>query len=400
MPRVVIAGGGIGGLALALRVAQRGGTAVVLERDPQFTELGAGIQLAPNAFRALEEMGVAGPVRERAVHIDELCFMDAVGGARVAALPLKGAYRERFGQPYAVVHRTDLYQPLLDACRAAAGVRLVPGRRVIDYDQDAAGVSVRLATGTSVRGDVLVGADGIRSMVRRRLVGDGPPKVSGHSIYRTLIPMERVPGHLRWTSVKLWAGPRLHVVHYPVAGGEFLNLAVTRDDGARHEVVGERVDAGLVRSVVEDMCPTVRSLVDLGTDWRTWVLCDRDPVSDWTDGRVALLGDAAHPMLQYAAQGAAMALEDAVVLGDLIKGDPADCAQRLQKYNALRRERAADAQWVSREMGRRLYHPRGEEARERDRMLSGLSVDDLFDKVAWLHGSTDFVEALPHGRTR
>lgn len=400
MPRVIVAGGGIGGLALALRVAQRGGTAAVLERDPEFTELGAGIQLAPNAFRALAELGVAGPVRARAVHIDELCFMDAVSGARVAALPLKGAYRERFGQPYAVVHRTDLYQPLLDACRAAEGVELVPGSRVTGYEQDADGAVALLASGGTVRGDALVGADGIRSAVRRRLVGDGSPTVSGHTIYRALVPMERVPEELRWTSVALWAGPGLHVVHYPVAGGAFLNLAVTRDDGARREVVGEPVGSALVRSVVAHMCPTVRRLADLGEGWRTWVLCDREPVGEWTDGRVALLGDAAHPMLQYAAQGAAMALEDAVVLGDQLGGDPADWVQRLQKYNALRRERTADAQWVSREMGRRLYHRAGDRARERNRMLGGLSTGEMFDKLGWLHGSTDFTDALHRGGTR
>lgn len=398
MPTVLIAGGGIGGLALALRVVQQGGMAVVFERDREFTELGAGIQLAPNAFRALAELSLAEPVRERAVHIDELCFMDAVSGERVATLPLKGAYRARFGHPYAVVHRTDLYKPLLEACRVTEGVRLVPGSRVSGYRQDAGGAIALLESGDMVRGDVLVGADGIRSTVRRQLVGDGPPRVSGHTIYRALVPMERVPEELRWTSVTLWAGPRLHVVHYPVAGGEFLNLAVTQDDGARSEVVGAPVDTGVVRSVVEGMSSTVRTLVDLGESWRTWVLCDRDPVDDWTDGRVTLLGDAAHPMLQYAAQGAAMALEDAVVLGDLLKGDTAGCAQRLRKYNTLRRDRTAHAQWVSREMGSRLYHPEGERARERNRMLGDLSVDDMFDAVSWLHGSEGFTDVLPRGR--
>ncbi|MFF7726042.1 3-hydroxybenzoate 6-monooxygenase [Streptomyces sp. NPDC008001] len=388
MANILIAGGGIGGLAAALSVARQGHRATVLERSDVFGEVGAGIQLGPNAFRALDGLGVGTAVRARAVLIDELQFMDGTTGERIARMPLTGAYRERFGNPYAVVHRGDLYQALLDACRAHPAVTLLGGQFVVRYEQDAAGVTVVTCTGRTFRGDVLVGADGIRSAVRRQLVGDGDPRVSGHTIYRSVIPMDQVPEELRWNSVTLWAGPKWHFVHYPIAGGKCLNLAATRDDAASEAVAGLPVPAEAVVGEFPELGHAARRLLELGRGWRAWVLCDRDPVADWTDGRVTLLGDAAHPMLQYAAQGACMALEDAVLLGELLRGAEPDepaLGRRLEKYNAGRCERTARTQLVAREMGKQLYHPAGDAARARNRMLCSLTTDELYDKVAWLH---------------
>ncbi|MEV4459905.1 3-hydroxybenzoate 6-monooxygenase [Microbispora sp. NPDC049633] len=390
MATVLVTGGGIGGLAAAVSIARRGHHVTVLERRDTFTELGAGIQLAPNAFHALDRLGVGEAVRALAVYVDELRFMDGTTGERVAAMPLGEAYRRRFGNPYAVVHRADLYQPLVDACRAHDRVELRPGSSVRSYEQDAASVTAILDSGERLRGDALIGADGIRSTVRGRLVGDGEPRVSGHTIYRSVVPMERVPENLRWHAVTLWAGPKWHFVHYPIGSGRYLNLAATRDDGAAEAVAGVPVETERVRTEFSGLAPTARRLLELGSDWKSWVLCDRDPVDRWVDGRVALLGDAAHPMLQYAAQGACMALEDAVLLGDLLDCPGDDFPQRLEKYNAERRQRTAKTQFVSREMGTRLYHPAGAQARARNAMLSSLSVDDLYDKVSWLHGATRF----------
>ncbi|MFD6887265.1 3-hydroxybenzoate 6-monooxygenase [Streptomyces sp. NPDC059957] len=393
MTDVLVAGGGIGGLATALSLAARGHRVTVLERRPGFAELGAGIQLGPNAFHALDRLGVGQAVRDRAVFIDELRFMDATSGESVARMPLTGAYRERFGNPYAVVHRGDLYQPLLDACRAADGVTLLAGHPVIRYEQTADEVTAITDTGQRFTGDVLIGADGIRSAIRRQLIGDGDPRVSGHTIYRSVIPMEKVPEELRWNSVTLWAGPKWHFVHYAIGGGEFLNLAATRDNGAREALVGLPVDRDHVLGEFPELGDAARRLLELGEEWKTWVLCDRDPVEGWTDRRVALMGDAAHPMLQYAAQGACMALEDAVVLGEVLdqgSRDGGDAARRLERYNEQRRERTAKTQLVAREMGTQLYHPAGEEATARNRMLAGYSAEDLYDTVAWLHGSRDF----------
>ncbi|MEU9500570.1 3-hydroxybenzoate 6-monooxygenase [Streptomyces sp. NPDC048196] len=390
MAKILIAGGGVGGLAAALATARHGHRVTVLERRDSFTELGAGIQLGPNAFHALDRLGVGDAVRRRAVFIDELRFMDGTTGRKVRSMPLTGAYRTRFGNPYAVVHRTCLYEPLLAACRATDGIELRTDSPVVRYAQDTGSVTAVLAGGERLTGDALIGADGIRSTVRGQLLGDGDPRVSGHTIYRSVIPMAKVPEDLRWNTVTLWAGPKWHFVHYPVGGGEFLNLAATRDDGATEAVAGLPADRDRVLAEFPDLGSTARRLLELGENWKSWVLCDRDPADRWTDGRVALLGDAAHPMLQYAAQGACQALEDAVVLGALLDGPAADVVQRLEKYHAVRHERTAKTQLVAREMGRQLYHPAGRAARERNARLAAMTVDDLYDTVQWLHGERDF----------
>ncbi|WP_149184547.1 3-hydroxybenzoate 6-monooxygenase [Streptomyces sp. TRM49041] len=391
MAKTIVAGGGIGGLAAALGIARQGRQVTVLERRDTFTELGAGIQLGPNAFHALDRLGVGAQVRARAVYIDELRFMDGTTGERVASMPLTEEYRQRFGNPYAVVQRVDVYEPLLDACRRHPRIELRNDAAVTRYEQTAGEVTAVLADGERVTGDALIGADGIRSAVRGQLVDDGDPRVSGHTIYRSVIPMEEVPEELRWNTVTLWAGPKWHFVHYPIGGGAYFNLAATRDDGAQVAVVGKPAARDHVLEEFPDLGETARRLLELGRDWKAWVLCDRDPVERWTDGRVALLGDAAHPMLQYAAQGACQALEDAVVIGELLAECGADeIVQRLEKYNAARRERTARTQLVAREMGRQLYHPAGDAARERNAMLGSLSAHDMYDKVAWLHGDCGF----------
>ncbi len=394
MAQIVVAGGGIGGLATALSLAGRGHRVTVLERSDTFAEIGAGIQLGPNAFHALGRLGVADGVRDRAVFIDELRFMDGTTDRKIAAMSLTDAYRERFGNPYAVVHRGDLYQPLLAGCQALENVELVAGASVARYEQDASAVTVHTTDGRTFTGAALIGADGIRSTVRAQMLGDGEPRVSGHTIYRSVIPIERVPEELRWNTVTLWAGPKWHFVHYIIGDGKYLNLAVTRDDGAREAVAGRPAERDHVLGRFPGLGSTARRLLELGEGWREWVLCDRDPVDDWTDGRVALTGDAAHPMLQYAAQGACQALEDAVVLGDLLgDGDGDDIVQRLEKFNAERRERTGRAQLVAREMGTQLYHPAGDAAAARNTMLSSLSQDELYDQVSWLHGEQEFVRS-------
>lgn len=390
---LLIAGGGIGGLATALGMARQGHRVTVLERRDRFTELGAGIQLGPNAFHALDELGVGEAVRERAVFIDELRLMDGLTDERINGMPLTGAYSERFGNPYAVVHRTDVYRPLFEACREAPGIQLLANCCVTGYQQDGRGVSALLSTGERLTADALIGADGIYSAVRGQLVGDGAPRVSGHTIYRSVIPMAQVPQELRSNVVTLWAGPGWHFVHYPISGGRDMNMAITRDDGARETLAGLPTPKEHVLRQFPRMGAAAGRLLELGDEWKCWVLCDRDPVDVWVDGRVALLGDAAHPMLQYAAQGACMALEDAVLIGRLLNCTTQDIPERMTWYNAARRARTAKAQRISREMGRTVYHPAGEAAEARNSMISALTETDLYDMVDWLHGARDFVRS-------
>ncbi|WP_031068363.1 3-hydroxybenzoate 6-monooxygenase [Streptomyces sp. NRRL WC-3742] len=387
MIHALVAGGGIGGLAAALALASAGHRVTVLERQDAFTEIGAGIQIAPNGFAALDRLGVGRAVRERAVLVEELRLMDAVTGQRLTAVPVGERYRRRFGNPYAVVHRADLHTPLLDACRSHERIRLLAGAELTAQSEDRHGrVTVTTADGRRYEGDLLVGADGIRSTVRARLLGDGPPRPNGHTIFRTLLPIDDVPVHLNSRTVTLWAGPGYHLVHYIVAGGASLNLAAVLDDGATEAVSGRPAERHTVLARFPGLAPTPRSLLELGRDWRRWVLCDRDPADRWTGGRITLLGDAAHPMLQYAAQGACQALEDAVTLGALLPGaTPADLPARLTRYEDSRRERTARIQLLSRRIGTDLYHPADAAARTRDELLRPLTEDRLHDQLAWLH---------------
>jgi len=389
MAKIVIVGGGIGGLAAALAVARQGHHVAVLERADRFGEIGAGIQLAPNGIHALERLGLGEKVRARAVNVDELRFMDGVTGEHVVSMPLTESYRDRFGNPYVVVHRAELHTLLLEACQASPGIDLRGGATAAGYEQDGVHASVVLTTGERVTGDAVVGADGINSALRRQLIADGDPRVSGITVYRAIIPMERVPAELRWNAVTWWAGPKCHFVHYPIAGGEYLNLAASSDDGVTAAFAGVPATKAHVRREFAVLGDTPRRLLELGTDWKSWVLVDREPVDVWTDARVTLLGDAAHPMLHYAAQGACMGLEDAVVLGDLLECGADELAARFVEYNAARRARTARIQRLARE-SIQLWHPAGERALARNRMLSSMSATDLHDYVAWMHGARQF----------
>ncbi|WP_406348958.1 FAD-dependent monooxygenase [Streptomyces sp. NBC_00144] len=394
--KTVVVGGGIGGLASALAVAGQGHQVLVLERADRFAEIGAGIQLAPNGLHALDRLGLGDAVRETAVRMEALRFMDGVTGEHVASMPLTGEYRRRFGNPYVVVHRAELHGLLLDACRRHDGVELRSGSGVVGYEQDAASATVVLDDGQRISGDGLIGADGIHSALRGQLVGDGPPVVSGLTVYRAVIEMTRVPEELRSPTVTWWAGPGCHFVHYPIAGGKYLNLAASRDDGATEAFAGVSVTRERVRREFTDLGEVPHRLLDLGEDWRSWVLVDREPVRDWTDGRVVLLGDAAHPMLHYAAQGACQALEDAVLLGGMLGARADELPARFEKYNAERRDRTAQIQLLARR-STQLWHPAGQAARDRNALLSSLSAAELHDQVAWMHGARSFdsADALP-----
>ena len=392
MADVLIAGGGIAGLATALGIARKGHHVTVLESRDNFGELGAGIQLAPNAFRALDHLGIGDEVRKGAVFIDELRLMDGITGQPITRMPLGEEFCHRFANPYAVVHRHDLYRPLLTACQERNSIVLRSGSTVQRYEQDGSGVTVILNSGERLRGVALVGADGLRSVVRRQVIDDGDPRVSGHTIYRAVIPVEHMPEEFRWNAAVLWAGPKSHIVHYPIGGWQYFNLAATCDNGATVPVAGLRVTDNQVRRNFEHMNEMPRRLIEYGQDWKAWVLCDRDPAPQWTDGRVVLLGDAAHPMLQYAAQGAAMALEDAVCLSEMVEVAEADFANVFDRFNAVRVARTSAVQMVSRRMGEEVYHPVGERALARNARLA-LTTEEIYDRVAWLYGANVTVSA-------
>ena len=237
---VIIAGGGIGGLAAALGLARKGVSCIVLERSAELGEIGAGIQIGPNAFHCFDYLGVGDEARARAVYIDSLRLMDGLSGEPIAAIPLDENFRERFRNPYAVVHRADLHGVLLDACRANDLLELRTCHAVDSYQQDAAAVRVFCKDREPLDGRALIGADGLRSTIRQQLVGDGEPRISGHTTYRSVIPTEQMPEDLRWNAATLWAGPKCHIVHYPLKGWQLFNLVVTYHNDVEEAVEAQR----------------------------------------------------------------------------------------------------------------------------------------------------------------
>lgn len=391
---IIIAGGGIGGLAAAIGLAQKGQRSLVLERAPELGEIGAGIQLGPNAFHAFDYLGVGDEARAMAVYVDNLRLMDAIDGTEITRIPLDEAFRTRFKNPYAVIHRGDLHGVFLRACTEHPLVELRTNSEVADYEQDGTTATAILASGERVTGRMLIGADGLWSNIRKRLVGDGAPRVSGHTTYRSVIPTEDMPEYLRWNAATLWAGPKCHIVHYPLKGWKLFNLVVTYHNDAPSPEAGVSVTHDEVKKGFEHVAPVARQIIDRGQDWKRWVLCDRDPVDNWVDGRVALLGDAAHPMLQYFAQGACMAMEDAVALAHHLDAQPDAPETALQSYQALRRLRTARVQLQSREIGQHVYHPGGAHAELRNAVMRAKTPENWYDIVDWLYGSTGLEGAV------
>ncbi len=385
---ILVAGGGIGGLATALGLARQGFRVQVLEKAAQLGEVGAGIQLGPNAFHAFDWLGVGDTARAMAIQVDRLRLMDALSAEEICHIDLGAEFRARFRNPYAVIHRGDLHGVFLRACREHPLVALRTSAEVARYEQDGPGVTAILADGQAVRGAALIGADGLWSNVRRQLVGDGRPRVSGHTTYRSVIPTERMPEDLRWNAATLWAGPKCHIVHYPLQGWKTFNLVVTYHNDAPEPVAGQPAAVEEVMRGFGHVHPKAQQIIRHGTEWRLWVLCDREPVETWVDGRVALLGDAAHPMLQYMAQGACMAMEDAVCLAHELAARPGAVEAALAAYNARRVLRTARVQLMSRAVGEHVYHPAGAHAALRDAIMRAKTQEQWRETLAWLYGGT------------
>ena len=381
---ILIAGGGIGGLAAALALARQGFAVKVLEQASEIAEIGAGIQLGPNAFSAFDALGVGERARSRAVYTDRLVLMDAVDEAEVASLPVGEAFRARFGNPYAVSHRADMHLSLLEGVQATERIELCTSTQVDRIEQDAGGVTAIDRTGHRHRGTALVACDGVKSTVRQQLIGD-PVRVSGHVVYRAVVDDREFPADLKWNAPVVWAGPDCHLVHYPLRGGEQWNVVVTFHSRTREEwgvTDGSREE---VMSYFDGIAARPRQLLALPRSWRRWATADRDPIARWTFGRVTLLGDAAHPMLQYLAQGACMALEDAVTLGEAVRSAGGDLELGFARYEQARVTRTARVVVMTREMGR-IYHARGVERLVRNDLWRGRAPARWFDAVEWLYG--------------
>src|SRR5919108_1331722 len=389
---VIVAGGGIGGLAAALALARKGFRSIVLEQASQFGEIGAGIQLAPNAWHALDALGVGSLVKKEAVFIEHLLMFDGVDGEKIIDIPLDKRFAKRFANPYAVTHRADIHGSLLDGCKALPElIELRTSSRVAGFQQDESGVTVRTELG-SIHGSALVAADGGRSVIREKIVGDPLPPGTGHMCYRAVLNIADVPKELRLPAATLWAGHNTHIVHYPLRGWKLFNLVATVI--GKHTSGGHNEAATLeeVLPLFAHYCDKPLKLMRTPKEYRRWMLQYREPVDNWVRGPVALLGDAAHFMLQYMAQGAAMAMEDAVCLGLCADESDGDFPAAFEQYQNARLLRATRVQVSANQLVGMIFHvPDGLEREVRNDIYRGRPAERYYDALEWIFSAPDYV---------
>ena len=381
----LIAGGGIGGLVAAHALAQKSFPVRVLEQSSEFREVGAGIQLGPNIFRALDKIGLKDAVLADAWQPSGQEMRCALSGELITALPFGEAYFTRFQQPYAVTHRADIHGVYLDACQSNNLITLETRRQVVDFEDHGGRVTAILKDGERVEGRALIGCDGLWSTIRAKILDDGAPRVSGHIAYRAVLNRADVPDDLWRPDIVLWAGPRTHFVHYPLRRGALYNLVAVFHSDRYIEGWNSEGDPALLHAHFKAQRPEVLRLLERIETWRFWMLCDREPVKDWSKGRVTLLGDAAHPMLQYLAQGACMATEDAVWLAEKVAAEADDIAAAFRAYQQQRYLRTARVQIMARVYGE-FYHARGPTAELRNNMLATRTPEEAYEGISWLYG--------------
>jgi salicylate hydroxylase len=386
---VLIVGGGIGGLATALALARHGRTSHVLEKAPAFGEIGAGLQLAPNATRMLDRLGILGEVSRCAVRPKFLVMRDARSARCITSLDLGPAFMRHFSYPYLVMHRGDLLEAELRAARTNRHITLECNREVVSIEDVGDQVRVVCGDGSVHEGVAVVGADGLRSVTRRVVHDDGDPLCAEAVAYRATVPFDRLPYDVDLDKMTIWVGPDLHFVQYVVRTGQLLNqVAVFRSREFRpgHDHLEDWGTPEELDEHFAGVCPQVRSGLGQINRNRRWAMFDRLPLASWTRNRVTLLGDAAHPMLQYAAQGACQALEDAVCLGECfaVHDDPHTA---FLEYERRRRDRARRVQAIARTLGD-VFHSDGDKAAERDALLAQRRPDD-FGYFDWLYGYAD-----------
>jgi salicylate hydroxylase len=363
---VLVVGGGIGGLATALALARKGIPVQVLEQAPEFKEIGAGIQLGPNVFRMFEVLGLTEQMFHWAAFPEGLEFRDSITTETIVDLKIDKGFHDKYRAPYGVIHRADMLNVIFDACKSSNLIRFATSQKVVSID-------------------------GLWSTVREEIVGDGKPVVSGHIAYRAVLPTDEWPKEYRVPKMIVWCGEKTHLVHYPLRRGELFNLVVVFHSDRYEEGWDTYGDPAELHARFVDKCEPVRTLLTKVNAWKMWVLCDRPPIKDWSKGRITLLGDAAHPMLQYLAQGGNMAMEDAVCLAIQIEANGGDYEAAFKKYRDLRYLRTARVQLMARVFGE-IYHASGVNRELRNKLLREWSEEGSID-MSWLYGEQP---ELPH----
>ncbi len=348
----LICGAGIGGLTAALALARRGWSVSVVEQAEELSEVGAGIQLSPNAMHVLQALHLGDAIARVSFEPLASTIRDYATGLAHMDQPLKGLCQSRYGAPYLHIYRPDLHKLLRDAAQTA-GVSILLGQTAKSVSQTETQAHLHTQSGTR-SGDVLIGADGLRSVVRDAILKPELPRFTGQVAWRGTIPTEALPQNLIAPKATVWVGPHHHFVTYYIKSGQLVNFVAVQERADWTKTGwNEPGDVGELREAFKDWHPEVRTLLDATQECYLWALHARDPLPKWSEHRATLLGDAAHPMLPFMAQGAAMAIEDAWVLADALTNAPVQTA--LKRYEAARMPRTAMVQKMSQDNAK-LFH--------------------------------------------
>jgi 2-polyprenyl-6-methoxyphenol hydroxylase-like FAD-dependent oxidoreductase len=385
MPLAIV-GGGIGGLSSAIALARRGRPVRVIEQAPAFRAIGYGIQLGPNAFQALEHLGIENEALGKCSLPDEGALRDARTAEVLLRLPMGKLMKERYGKPYAVIHRADLHQVLVDCCRNL-GVGLTTDCELLNFVDNGKFVELETTRGPQTV-SALVAADGVASKVRSKLFGTPKPQKLGYAAFRAVHAMENMPAKFANNEVVLWCGGGYHMIHYPLRGGSLFNLVAVFDYRLEQSQNPHASLADRIMGRFAGACADVRELLGYVDLSRHWEIATIEPISEWSRGRVALLGDAAHAMVQAMAQGACQAVEDSVVLAECLEQGANDIEKGFRAYQARRILRATRVQYMSRYMWELIHARNGLSLLRRD-LLAKFHESDALEELSWLYDSTE-----------
>ena len=390
---VIVVGAGLGGAAAALGLARKGVSVRLIEEAPELGVIGYGIQLGPNVFSMFRALGVEQAVLAKSHFPPDVLMLDALSGEQVSRIDTGPAFRRRFGDPYVAIHRVDLHKCLLDACAAEPNIEILPATALKQFEDMGDHVVASTKDGRVMQGRALIGCDGLGSVARRWMVGEEKPTPIGYVAHRTIVPMADAPAVARRKEVILWGGPGFHIVQYPLRDETLFNIVAV----FKTENLYERADESAYRAVLTETYasahPTMLAMLAMMDLKRRWVLADRAPIRKWSKGRVALLGDAAHPTLQSYAQGACMAIEDAVVLARCVELGGDDFHAAFARYEKERVLRTARVTLESRSLWE-FYHLGGIARDVRNEAERAKTDDDMYRCVAWLYDGVSLPETL------
>ncbi|WAH36340.1 FAD-dependent monooxygenase [Alicyclobacillus dauci] len=381
---VLVIGGGIGGLAAALAISRAGKQVCVLEQAPEFGEIGAGLQLGPNAMAVLDKLGLYNEASKYAVFPERLVIMDAIKGRELSALDLGREFISRYGYPYAVMHRSDLHTVLAEACRREGNMSLLTNKKVVSIQDHGAEVEVLCQDGSVYLAEAVIGADGLWSTARKLLVED-KPIADGFVAYRGAVPLSGMTAHARLEDVVMWIGPDMHFVQYPIRSNELYNQVAVFKSKRYHEGAEDWGTPDELDAHYAMCCPTIQKAIQYIHRDQHWKMFDREPIDNWTQGRITLLGDSAHPMYQYMAQGACQAIEDSDCLGRMFSLHGTNIDTVFAEYQKERIPRTARVQRSVRTWGEIIHASNPTTVLLRNTIMEQRASTD-YSVVEWLYG--------------